>query len=55
MLGVREVPETRYARNPDGLHIAYDLVAGSGIVFQDRGEHDLKGVPGTWRMFAVVD
>ena len=31
-----------------------DLVAGSGIEFNDRGEHELKGVPGTWRLFAVV-
>jgi class 3 adenylate cyclase len=31
-----------------------DLVAGSGIEFDDRGEHELKGVPGTWRLFAVV-
>ena len=30
-----------------------DLVAGSGIAFQDRGEHQLKGVPGTWRLFSV--
>ena len=30
-----------------------DLVAGSGIGFQDRGEQHLKGVPGTWRLFAV--
>ena len=30
-----------------------DLVIGSGIDFEDRGEHELKGVPGTWRMFAV--
>jgi class 3 adenylate cyclase len=30
-----------------------DLVAGSGIGFSDRGEHELKGVPGTWRLFAV--
>jgi class 3 adenylate cyclase len=29
------------------------LVAGSGIEFEDRGEHELKGVPGTWRLFAV--
>jgi class 3 adenylate cyclase len=29
------------------------LVAGSGIDFEDRGEHELKGVPGTWRLFAV--
>ena len=31
-----------------------DLVAGSGLEFADRGEHDLKGVPGSWRLFAVV-
>jgi class 3 adenylate cyclase len=30
-----------------------DLVAGSGIEFEDRGEHDLKGVPGRWRLFAA--
>jgi len=30
-----------------------DLVAGSGITFQDRGEHKLKGVPDPWRLFAV--
>jgi class 3 adenylate cyclase len=30
-----------------------DLVVGSGIEFDDRGEHDLKGVPGTWRLYAV--
>jgi len=30
-----------------------DLVAGSGIDFEDRGEHELKGVPGSWRIFAV--
>ena len=31
-----------------------DLVAGSGIEFEDRGEHELKGVPGTWRLFAAT-
>jgi len=30
-----------------------DLVAGSGLVFVDRGEHELKGVPGPWQLFAV--
>jgi len=30
-----------------------DLVAGSGIEFQDRGAHELKGVPSTWNLFAV--
>jgi class 3 adenylate cyclase/alpha-beta hydrolase superfamily lysophospholipase len=29
------------------------LVAGSGIEFEDRGEHELKGVPGSWKLFAV--
>src|SRR3984957_13042869 len=30
-----------------------DLVVGSGIEFGDRGEHALKGVPGSWKLFAV--
>jgi pimeloyl-ACP methyl ester carboxylesterase len=30
-----------------------DLVAGAGIEFEERGEHDLKGVPGSWHLFAV--
>jgi len=30
-----------------------DLVAGSEIVFEDRGTHELKGVPGEWRLYAV--
>ena len=30
-----------------------DLVAGSGIEFDDRGEHSLKGLPGEWRLFAA--
>jgi class 3 adenylate cyclase/pimeloyl-ACP methyl ester carboxylesterase len=32
-----------------------DLVAGSGLVFEDRGLHELKGVPEPRRLFAVVD
>jgi class 3 adenylate cyclase len=31
-----------------------DLVAGSGLSFEDRGEHELKGVPGTWHLYAAV-
>lgn len=31
-----------------------DLVAGSGIVFEERGEHELKGVPDTWALYAVA-
>ncbi len=32
-----------------------DLVAGSGLQFEDRGLHELKGVPDPWRVLAVVD
>ena len=28
------------------------LIVGSGIGFADRGEYELKGVPGTWKLFA---
>ena len=31
-----------------------DLVIGSGLEFEDRGTHQLKGVPGEWRLFAVA-
>jgi class 3 adenylate cyclase len=31
-----------------------DLVAGSGIEFEDRGEHELKGIPGAWKLYAVA-
>jgi class 3 adenylate cyclase len=32
-----------------------DLVAGSGLEFEDRGSHELKGVPGEWRLYAVAN
>jgi class 3 adenylate cyclase len=32
-----------------------DLVAGSEIQFEDRGVHELKGVPGEWRLYSVVN
>lgn len=31
-----------------------DLVAGSDLRFEDRGEHHLKGIPEPWRLFAVM-
>jgi hypothetical protein len=31
-----------------------DLVVGSGVALQDRGAHQLKGVEGTWQLFAVT-
>jgi hypothetical protein len=32
-----------------------DLVAGSGLAFEERGTAELKGVPGEWRLYAVAD
>ena len=32
-----------------------DLVAGSGLVFEDGGERELKGVPGRWHLYRVVN
>ncbi len=31
-----------------------DLAAGAALTFEDRGEHELKGVPGQWRLFTVA-
>jgi len=42
--------------DPDEILVSrtvVDLVAGSTIVFEDRGEHELKGIPGNWRLYAV--
>jgi class 3 adenylate cyclase len=33
--------------------IVKDLVAGSGLEFEDRGEYELKGVPGSWHLYSV--
>jgi class 3 adenylate cyclase len=31
-----------------------DLVAGSGLSFEDRGSHELKGVSGVWRLYSIA-
>jgi hypothetical protein len=31
-----------------------DLSAGSGLGFDDAGEHDLKGIPGRWHLFEIA-
>ena len=31
-----------------------DLVSGSGLEFRERGEHEFKGVPGRWRVYAAL-
>ncbi|MDP9301832.1 MAG: adenylate/guanylate cyclase domain-containing protein [Actinomycetota bacterium] len=36
-------------------HTVKDLTAGSGLMFEDAGEHDLKGVPDRWHLYRVVN
>ena len=46
------------AAEPDEVLVSStvkDLVAGSGLQFHDRGAHELKGVPGAWSVFTVVN
>lgn len=61
--------DIRYAQSED-VQIAYsglaganevlvsgtvrDLVAGSGLEFNDRGKHQLKGVPGEWQVYEAL-
>ena len=33
----------------------HHLTAGSGLVFEDAGEHELKGVPDRWHLYRVVE
>ena len=49
-------PNRCACKGPRGIGVQYrkDLVNGSGINFQDRGTHSLKGVPGEWRVFSPV-
>jgi class 3 adenylate cyclase len=34
---------------------ARDLVAGAGLNFSERGDYELKGVPGSWKLYSLVD
>jgi class 3 adenylate cyclase len=55
-IGVNITARVMDAAGPGELIVSStvkDLVAGSGLRFADRGTHDLRGVPGEWRLFAV--
>ena len=55
-LSVHIAARVSSAANPGEVLVSStvkDLVGGSGIEFQDRGEHEMKGVPGSWRLFRV--
>ena len=56
-IGVHIAARVMDAASPGELYVSQAvpmLVAGSGIEFEDRGEYELKGVPGLWRLFAVT-
>jgi class 3 adenylate cyclase len=58
--GLAVVIGARVAAQADGGEVLVsqtvkDLVAGAGVDLDERGEHELKGVPGTWRLYAVAD
>jgi hypothetical protein len=46
-------PPFDYALRQDGRRVAYQVVAGSGFSFADRGSHGLKGIPDDWQLYAV--
>jgi len=55
-MGVNIAARVMDAAGPGEMVVAFtvkDLVTGSGLRFGDRGTHDLRGVPGEWRLFAV--
>ena len=53
-IGVDPLVACRSRRGARVSSTGEDLVAGSGIRFDDRGEHQLKGVPDAWRLFAAA-
>ena len=58
LVPVDHAHETRYARSGD-THIAYQVTGltrpdALDLRFEDRGDHALKSVPGTWRVLAVA-
>ena len=41
------------AANPRLERTVRDLVVGSGLEFDERGEHELRGIDGRWRLLAA--
>jgi class 3 adenylate cyclase len=57
-IGVHIAARVEAAAHPGEVWVSRtvtDLVTGSGIKFDDRGEHQLKGVTGAWQLFMVID
>jgi hypothetical protein len=51
-LPIDDSTRNKFARHVESFPENTNLVAGSGIAFADRGERELKGVPGFWRLRA---
>ena len=49
----RVLPVSKNTRNPLVSGTVRDLVVGSGLEFDERGEHELRGITGRWRLLAV--
>ncbi len=56
-IAVHVAARVQAAANPGQILVSAtvkDLVSGSALRFEDRGEHSLKGVPGEWRLYSLV-
>ena len=56
-LTVRIAARVESAAGPGEILVSrtvHDLTAGSGLMFTSRGDHDLKGIPGPWELFALT-
>jgi hypothetical protein len=52
--GLFDEPSAELRSSRSTIVSVKDLVVGSGIAFEEHGDHMLKGVPGVWDVFAVV-
>lgn len=55
-IAVHAAARIESAASPDEILVSQtvrDLTAGSGLVYEDAGDHELKGLPGPWRLFSV--
>jgi class 3 adenylate cyclase len=57
-MAVHEAARIMAGAGPDEILVSAttrDLASGAGLAFEDRGDHDLKGVPGPRRLFAYIE
>jgi hypothetical protein len=54
-LAVRAGIHTGECETADGKAAGIAVVAGSGLIFDAVGGHELKGIPGTWQLYTIAD